>query len=131
LQVTAAFQDHFLPRVVVSLKKEIKRLSASDAVISVDMARLGDEEGAAVARPDGGGGDGSDEARATRKSEKVRAHSVAKYFAAFCMGQHNVTCAQRHHENDSLSAVVACQWATYLLVGVTSEQVYLKTFTLL
>lgn len=71
-QVVAAFQERFLPRVVVALKKEVRRLSASSTMISVDMAHLGDEEGnAGAARSAGGGEGGEDESRAARKSEKV------------------------------------------------------------
>lgn len=68
-QVAAAFQERFLPRVVIALKKEVKRLSSSDALISVDMAHMGEEEG--NARAAASGGEADDEGRAARKSEKV------------------------------------------------------------
>ncbi|CAL8467924.1 g7462 [Coccomyxa elongata] len=67
-EVVEVFQGSFLNRLVTALKKEMKKLSASDAFSSISVAKLGGEEG--FGRAHGSAGDGEAETAAPRKSEK-------------------------------------------------------------
>jgi hypothetical protein len=91
--VVAAFQDKFVARLMVALKREIKRLSASNAIISLDMAKLGDEEGAAatVIAP---ASEDAHEAQAARKSEKVGRCRLAPVPRGLSMMQQSPRCSQ-------------------------------------
>ncbi len=73
-QVVEAFQEPFLHRLMATLKKEMRKLSPSEAVGSISIAKLGgEEEGFGASGPGPGAGSGDDDgAAAARKSEKVR-----------------------------------------------------------
>lgn len=73
-QVVEAFQEPFLHRLMATLKKEMRKLSPSEAVGSISIAKLGgEEEGFGTSGPGPGAGSGDDDgAAAARKSEKVR-----------------------------------------------------------
>lgn len=73
-QVMEVFEEQFLNRLVATLKKEMRKLSPSDAVSSISIAKLAGEEGAF------GGFTPGEGATAARKSEKARLQQID----AFC-----------------------------------------------